>query len=123
MKRKKLKLKILKPKMMKNSDIEDEDTGKDGNDADIVETDAPDDMDETEATETEDDSDDANDAELDESEEDKKAEAPRRCMHPFLWDGALEDGKRYLYRSGKAGDIVQNLSRRWWRDHTLCCMG
>ena len=107
---KKLKSKITETKDDENSDIEDEDTGKDGNDADIVETDTPDDMDEAEATETEDDSDDANDEELDKIEEDKKAEEPKKKVYASIFMGwALEDGKDTFIPKWKAGDIVQNL--------------
>ena len=89
-----------------NSDIEDEDTGKDGNDADIVETDTPDDMGEAEATETEDDSDDAKGI----------------CSH--FYGRGFGRWQRYLYPEVESRRYrSEPCSRRWWRDHTLCCMG
>ena len=129
-----------------NSVIDDEDTGKDGNDADIADVSkSVDDMDESgmednsdEAAETQADSDDTDaadetdlsgdamlekrteddavdmdalkDADLDKTEEDKKAEAPKKKVYASIFMGwALEDGKDTFIPKWKAGDIVQNL--------------
>ena len=129
-----------------NSVIDDEDTGNDGNDADIADVSkSADDMDESgmednsdEAAETEADSDDTDaadetdlngdamlekrteddavdmdalkDADLDKTEEDKKAEAPKKKVYASIFMGwALEDGKDTFIPKWKAGDIVQNL--------------
>ncbi len=129
-----------------NSVIDDEDTGNDGNDADIADVSkSADDMDESgmednsdEAAETEADSDDTDaadetdlggdamlekrteddavdmdalkDADLDKTEEDKKAEAPKKKVYASIFMGwALEDGKDTFITKWKAGDIVQNL--------------
>lgn len=129
-----------------NSVIDDEDTGNDGNDADIADVSkSADDMDESgmednsdEAAETEADSDDTDaadetdlngdamlekrteddavdmdalkDADLDKTEEDKKAEAPKKKVYASIFMGwALEDGKDTFIPKWKAGEIVQNL--------------
>ena len=129
-----------------NSVIDDEDTGNDGNDADIADVSkSADDMDESgmednsdEAAETEADSDDTDaadetdldgdamlekrteddavdidalkNADLDKTEEDKKAEAPKKKVYASIFMGwALEDGKDTFIPKWKAGDIVQNL--------------
>ena len=129
-----------------NSVIDDEDTGNDGNDADIADVSkSADDMDESgmednsdEAAETEADSDDTDaadetdlngdamlekrteddavdmdalkDADLDKTEEDKKAEAPKKKVYASIFmRWALEDGKDTFIPTWKAGDIVQNL--------------
>ena len=129
-----------------NSVIDDEDTGNDGNDADIADVSkSVDDMDESgmednsdEAAETQADSDDTDaadetdlsgdamlekrteddavdmdalkDADLDKTEEDKKAEAPKKKVYASIFMGwALEDGKDTFIPKWKAGDIVQNL--------------
>ena len=120
-----------------NSVIDDEDTGNDGNDADIAdesgmednsdeaaETEA--DSDDTDAADetdlngdamlekrTEDDAVDADalkNADLDKTEEDKKAEAPKKKVYASIFMGwASEDGKDTFIPKWKAGDIVQNL--------------
>ena len=129
-----------------NSVIDDEDTGNDGNDADIADVSkSADDMDESgmednsdEAAETEADSDDTDaadetdlngdamlekrteddavdmdalkDADLDKTEEDKKAEAPKKKVYASIFMGwALEDGKDTFIPQWKAGDAVRNL--------------
>ena len=50
------------------------------------------------------------DADLDKTEEDKKAEAPKKKVYASVFMGwALEDGKDTFIPKWKAGDIVQNL--------------
>ena len=50
------------------------------------------------------------DADLDKTEEDKKAEAPKKKVYASIFMGwALEDGKDTFIPKWKAGDIVQNL--------------
>ena len=50
------------------------------------------------------------DADLDKTEEDKKAEAPKKKVYASIFMGwALEDGKDTFIPQWKAGDIVQNL--------------
>lgn len=49
-------------------------------------------------------------ADLDKTEEDKKAEAPKKKVYASIFMGwALEDGKDTFIPKWKAGDIVQNL--------------
>ena len=110
-----------------SEDIESEDAETD---TDMAEADAPDDMDETEEDSdaadetdlngdamlekrTEDDAVDMDalkNADLDKTEEDKKAEAPKKKVYASIFMGwALEDGKDTFIPKWKAGDIVQNL--------------
>ena len=110
-----------------SEDIESEDAETD---TDMAEADTPDDMDETEEDSdaadetdlsgdamlkkrTEDDAvnmDALKDADLDKTEEDKKAEAPKKKVYASIFMGwALEDGKDTFIPKWKAGDIVQNL--------------
>lgn len=50
------------------------------------------------------------DADLDKTEEDKKAEAPKKKVYASIFMGwALKDGKDTFIPKWKAGDIVQNL--------------
>jgi hypothetical protein len=50
------------------------------------------------------------DADLDKTEEDKKAEAPKKKVYASIFMGwAMEDGKDTFIPKWKAGDIVQNL--------------
>ena len=50
------------------------------------------------------------DADLDKTEEDKKAEVPKKKVYASIFMGwALEDGKDTFIPKWKAGDIVQNL--------------
>ena len=50
------------------------------------------------------------DADLDKTEEDKKAETPKKKVYASIFMGwALEDGKDTFIPKWKAGDIVQNL--------------
>ena len=100
-----------------SEDIESEDAESD---TDMAEADAPDDMDETDLNgdamlekRTEDDAVDIDalkNADLDKTEEDKKAEAPKKKVYASIFMGwALEDGKDTFIPKWKAGDIVQNL--------------
>ena len=110
-----------------SEDIESEDAETD---TDMAEADTPDDMDETEEDSdaadetdlsgdamlekrTEEDATDIDalkDADLDKTEEDKKAEAPKKKVYASIFMGwALEDGKDTFIPKWKAGDIVQNL--------------
>ena len=110
---------------IEDTEIEDAET-----DTDMAEADTPDDMDETEEDSdaadetdlsgdamlkkrTEDDAVDMDalkDADLDKTEEDKKAEAPKKKVYASIFMGwALEDGKDTFIPKWKAGDIVQNL--------------
>ena len=110
-----------------SEDIESEDAETN---TDMAEADTPDDMDETEEDSdaadetdlsgdtmlekrTEDDAVDMDalkDADLDKTEEDKKAEAPKKKVYASIFMGwALEDGKDTFIPKWKAGDIVQNL--------------
>ena len=107
----------------KSADDMDE-SGMEDNSDEAAETEA--DSDDTDATDetdldgdamlekrTEDDAVDMDalkDADLDKTEEDKKAEAPKKKVYASIFMGwALEDGKDTFIPKWKAGDIVQNL--------------